>query len=427
MKKVPVFLTSLLIWSLTCQAAFEESLFDARSLALGGAGVMLYDHVPAGLENPAAPCYAKNQNAASGGFLPFGMSELAVGGASLSYKKEKLGLGLSLSSMGSGLYRENTVRTSISFRPLTQTGFGLGFSGYNLNIERYGSANAVGLDLGLIGSPLENLTLAAMARNINRPKIGNTGQEAAQWLSFGVSYELMNKLICLVQLQDQKGFRTQLRFGQEYRYRNILALRAGFSQEPNSFSFGFGIFLKKCRVDYGTRTHPQLGMSQALTVSYVLQTSVPEEEKIEIPLAPVKNRVIDKIDPNTAGPDELQLLPGVGQGTAAAIIAYRDSAGLFQYLDDLDKVKGVSRGLLEKLAPFVTLRFRPADAAEKINLNLATKEQLISLPGIGEKTANDIIEYRGQHGKFGSIEDIMNVKGIGRKTFEGFKELITVE
>jgi competence protein ComEA len=427
MNRISVLIISLLLWVLTCQAAFEESPFDARSLALGGAGITLHDHVPVGLENPAAPCFARNQNASSGGFLPFGMSELAVGGASMSYKKEKLGLGLSLNSMGSGLYRENTVKAAVSFRPLEQAGLGLALSANNLSIERYGSANAAGLDLGLIGSPLEDLTLAAVARNVNRPKIGDTGEEAAQWLCFGASYDLMNRLTTAVQLQNQNGFRPQLRFGQEYRYRNLLALRAGFSQEPSSFSFGFGVFLRKCRVDYGTRTHPQLELSHCFTLSYVLQTFVPEEVKADVPMPPAKSKIIDKIDPNTAGPEDLQLLPGVGRGTAEAIIAYRDSAGPFQYLDDLDRVKGVSKTMLEKLATFVTLQPRPAAAAEKIDLNLATREQLVSLPGIGEKTAEDIIEYRERQGRFSSIEEIMNVKGIGRKTFEGFKEMIKAE
>jgi competence protein ComEA len=61
----------------------------------------------------------------------------------------------------------------------------------------------------------------------------------------------------------------------------------------------------------------------------------------------------------------------------------------------------------------------------KININTSTKEQLMSLPGIGEVLAERILEYR--EGKlFNTIEDIKNVSGIGDKKFESIKELITV-
>ena len=48
------------------------------------------------------------------------------------------------------------------------------------------------------------------------------------------------------------------------------------------------------------------------------------------------------------------------------------------------------------------------------------------LNGIGEKTADKIIEYRNENGKFSSIDEIMNVSGIGEKKFEKIKEHITV-
>jgi len=65
-------------------------------------------------------------------------------------------------------------------------------------------------------------------------------------------------------------------------------------------------------------------------------------------------------------------------------------------------------------------------AAEKINLNTATLEELMTLDRIGSKYAQRIIDYRQTYGPFEKIEDIMNVKGIGPKTFEANKDKLAV-
>lgn len=64
---------------------------------------------------------------------------------------------------------------------------------------------------------------------------------------------------------------------------------------------------------------------------------------------------------------------------------------------------------------------------KSININTATKEILITLPGVGESTAEKIIKYRELHKGFKKIEHIMKVKGIGKKKFENMKEYIYVE
>lgn len=61
-----------------------------------------------------------------------------------------------------------------------------------------------------------------------------------------------------------------------------------------------------------------------------------------------------------------------------------------------------------------------------VNINTATLEQLDTLPGVGEATANKIITYREEKGGFKSIEDLKNVKGIGDKKFEDMKGSICV-
>ena len=67
-----------------------------------------------------------------------------------------------------------------------------------------------------------------------------------------------------------------------------------------------------------------------------------------------------------------------------------------------------------------------AAAAAPVNLNTATADQLATIPGVGAKMAERIINYRQKNGGFKKIEDLMNVSGVGEKSFLKMKPLITV-
>ncbi len=80
------------------------------------------------------------------------------------------------------------------------------------------------------------------------------------------------------------------------------------------------------------------------------------------------------------------------------------------------------------VVPFAIFLFTSYGLAEaaKININTASVEQLVELPGIGEATANKIVAFREQNGGFKTIDDLLNVKGIGERKYEKMKSLITV-
>jgi competence protein ComEA len=76
------------------------------------------------------------------------------------------------------------------------------------------------------------------------------------------------------------------------------------------------------------------------------------------------------------------------------------------------------------LAVFLALAAQLANAA--LNLNTATKDELVALSGIGPAKAQAILDYRAQHGGFKSVDELKDVKGIGARRFEKLKPELTV-
>lgn len=85
----------------------------------------------------------------------------------------------------------------------------------------------------------------------------------------------------------------------------------------------------------------------------------------------------------------------------------------------MKKVLALSLATLLLIVPFAVY------GGEKIDINNATVEELMKLPGIGAVTAERIVEYRETKGGFKSIEEIKKVKGIGSAKFNKIKDMVT--
>ncbi len=68
----------------------------------------------------------------------------------------------------------------------------------------------------------------------------------------------------------------------------------------------------------------------------------------------------------------------------------------------------------------------PATSGGRLDLNLATLEQLDALPGVGPVTAKRILDWRAQHGRFASVDQLREIDGIGDKRFDTLRDLVTV-
>jgi competence protein ComEA len=64
--------------------------------------------------------------------------------------------------------------------------------------------------------------------------------------------------------------------------------------------------------------------------------------------------------------------------------------------------------------------------AAPVNVNLASEEELAGVRGIGKVLAKRIVDFRDEHGPFERLEDLMKVRGIGEKSFEKLRPLLTI-
>jgi len=108
----------------------------------------------------------------------------------------------------------------------------------------------------------------------------------------------------------------------------------------------------------------------------------------------------------------------------AAADADLEKINLAQELRDQQQIHVPRKG---EAAPQQPTTGPGSPAAKKININTATLAELDTLPKIGPATAQHIIDYRAKNGPFKKIEDLKNVSGIGDATFDGLRDLITVE
>ena len=101
---------------------------------------------------------------------------------------------------------------------------------------------------------------------------------------------------------------------------------------------------------------------------------------------------------------------------------------LAQLLDDQMVIVVPKKGeeVNSELAQAPTPHKKEVGKEGKVNINTATKEELMQLKGIGQKKAEDILNYRGANGEFQKIEDIQKVPGLKKGAFEKIKDQITV-
>ena len=165
-----------------------------------------------------------------------------------------------------------------------------------------------------------------------------------------------------------------------------------------------------------------------------------EENKIIVHISgEVKNQGIVELEENSRVNDAIEKAGGVTENAYMKDInlAYKLEDGMKIYIPSKEEVennKNVGDVLsgnryynsAENINGSSNVNSEDNESKKKVNINTANKDELDTLPGIGEVTAEKIIEYRNKNGKFASKEEIKEVSGIGDSKYEQIKDLIEI-
>ncbi|XP_068560701.1 endonuclease/exonuclease/phosphatase family domain-containing protein 1 [Cebidichthys violaceus] len=150
----------------------------------------------------------------------------------------------------------------------------------------------------------------------------------------------------------------------------------------------------------------------------------------------------ERLNINTATEEELMTLPGVNRAVAQNIVEYRDCIGGFKKVEDLALVSGIGATKLEVIKLEICVSSRTSSSQHSpsslrkdldhqsctgMNINTATPAQLMSIRGVTEKIAKNIVAYRADHGAFRSIEDLVRVNHINSSLLDKIRFQVFVE
>lgn len=164
---------------------------------------------------------------------------------------------------------------------------------------------------------------------------------------------------------------------------------------------------------------------------------VTKPKMVTPPAEPKLKIEVKKVDINTATAGELMEALGIGKDYAYAITGYRNRNGRFVELEEIKEVSILPKSFYDKYKDHLTIgeETAPAPAASglakkstgKVNVNLVeTASELTKLTGMCSRTTSGIINYRNEHGKFASVEDLLKTPAFGAIAMKRYGHLLEV-
>ena len=258
------------IVSVTGITIAQNSPVGARSAALGNASVPLSD-VWSSYNNQAGLAWLKHIEAGAYYENRFLLPELSSQGLAVAVPVKKIGcFGFNFTRFGYTQYNENKFGLAYarSFGPVFSAGIQFNLHWIHIG-EGYGDLVTASGELSFQVKPLPQWVIAAHVFNPTRTPLADYNREKIPTIfRLGTSYAFHEKVLATAELQADLDFHPVFRAGVEYHTVEQLFLRMGFSSNPVSPTFGFGLQIKGFKLDAAAAWQPVLGFSPQASLSY---------------------------------------------------------------------------------------------------------------------------------------------------------------
>ena len=251
------------------EGVFDNLILSPRARAMGGAFVAVSDDETAIFTNPAGLAdqasvsfygsyvdlfgYDYFKLGSVSAVIPTNYGTVGFGARMFTVEQGDVDLEKEYTiSLGQGFTLMKDVHSSVAFGYAANL-YGLSFEAQSVSGEDLGSANAVGFDVGVLGTLRGRTRFGFFMKNINNPKMGKTDTEdLPQWFTAGVAYDPYGGVTTSLEMQKQDDEDVRTCFGVEAEVNDYVTVRAGLQNHPNRVSAGFGAKWQAVRIDYSS-------------------------------------------------------------------------------------------------------------------------------------------------------------------------------
>jgi len=261
-----IFVMFFLIVNIWAQGNFPTG---GKSESMAGASVTNRDLWSA-FNNQAGLAYVRNMSAGIIYENNFLLKELGSKAGAFALPVNSGTFALSVYQFGFNLYNENKIGLAYAM-PLSEN-FSAGVQvDYLLTqlAENYGRKGLFTFELGLMAKLTDKLYMGAHVFNPARVKLTDYIEERIPThIRFGFNYIFSDKVNLVAEVEKDINYKPIFKVGIDYEIVKNVYVRTGVANNPSVFAFGFGVNMKKFKVDFGTSKHNALGYSPALSVMY---------------------------------------------------------------------------------------------------------------------------------------------------------------
>ncbi len=247
-------------------AAFDIKPSGAVSAGLGGSAEANAAGAWSALGNPAGLGWSGGIEAASFYSRLYSLKELSHAGSAAALRLPFGGAGLSYSQFGEAPYQEKEAAFALSFDLSPKVQIGGTARGYFLQIDDFGSARAAGFDVGLVSRLHANARLSLLAKNVNRPALGQSRIPLPTGIMAGGAFHIAPGLGLFTEVHAVEPDPILVKSGLELSLGERLFLRGGLRTRAMQFAGGFGIRLGSIKVDYAYQHSARLPGSHQLSL-----------------------------------------------------------------------------------------------------------------------------------------------------------------